>query len=130
MLKNPYCSCRTFCRGQVDASKVGRALYPLVMAEKESESQEGGLSIGARALSAFRELYHHTWNEPRVSGRKETIERVLVVRNVEERTGQACLRSTYMGNARRSLKNSRLREKILLLIRFAYALSSKCPYLA
>eukprot|EP00903_Cladosiphon_okamuranus_P007797 g7546.t1 len=49
----------------VDASKVGQALYPLVIAEKENGSQEGGFSIGAQALTAFRELYRYTWDEPR-----------------------------------------------------------------
>lgn len=57
---------------KVDASKVGQGLYPLVIAEKGAGSQ-GGLSIGARALNAFRELYRYTWDEPRVSGRERKI---------------------------------------------------------
>lgn len=56
---------------KVDASKVGQALYPLVIAEKETGSREGGgVPIGARALSAFRKLYRYTWDEPRVSCRE------------------------------------------------------------
>lgn len=61
------CAC---CHVKVDASKVGQALYPLVMAEKDPGSKEGGLSIGAQALTAFRELYRYTWDEPRASTRE------------------------------------------------------------
>ena len=62
---------------KVDAAKVGQALYPLVMAEKDAGSREGGLPIGARALSAFRELYRFTWDEPRVRGQESDIEQQI-----------------------------------------------------
>lgn len=63
------------CTGghQVDASKVAQALYPLVAAEQQADSKgvervrEGGLSVEARALTAFRELYRDTWSNPQVS---------------------------------------------------------------
>ncbi|CAM9145767.1 unnamed protein product [Ectocarpus sp. 8 AP-2014] len=51
----------------VNASKIGNALYPLVMAEKGSgSSRPEGVPIGVRALNAFRELYRHTWNDPQM----------------------------------------------------------------
>ena len=73
-----YVSCaRGVTDVKVDAAKVGQALYPLVMAEKDAGSREGGLPIGARALSAFRELYRFTWDEPRVRGQESNIERQI-----------------------------------------------------
>ncbi|CAM9309198.1 unnamed protein product, partial [Ectocarpus fasciculatus] len=51
----------------VDASKIAKALYPLVMAEKGSgSSKPEGVPVGVRALNAFRELYRHTWNDPQM----------------------------------------------------------------
>ncbi|CAM9100725.1 unnamed protein product, partial [Hapterophycus canaliculatus] len=51
----------------VEASKAAQALYPLIMAETEAgTTKKGGLSLGARALGMFRQLYRHAWNEPRM----------------------------------------------------------------
>lgn len=63
-----------YVRVQVNASKLAQALYPLVLAEEETGTNTG-LSIGARALSAFRELYRHAWDEPRVSGTHIALEK-------------------------------------------------------
>lgn len=61
------------CRKQVDSSKVADFLYPLIIAEEEvgihglCGKTKGGLTLGTRALSAFRQLYRYAWEEPRVS---------------------------------------------------------------
>lgn len=57
----------------MEAAKAAQDLYLMVMAEKEGGAKkEGGLPLRALALSVFRQLYRHAWNEPQVNDRSKT----------------------------------------------------------